>query len=53
MSKGLRNIKDDLEKQNTIYRRAQNKTDGLGHIAALEAQAKIKSKAKHEEPADA
>jgi hypothetical protein len=41
MSKGLRNIKDPLEKKETIKRRLKEKKGGLGYLAACDAKAKI------------
>lgn len=36
MSKGLRNIKDLLEKENVIQRRLREQKGGLGYLSALD-----------------
>lgn len=36
MSKGLRNIESELERENTIQRRLHEKKGGLGYLAALD-----------------
>ena len=41
MSKGLRNIKDRLERINTIERRLREGKGGLGYLAACDAKAKL------------
>lgn len=38
MSKGLRNIKDMLERANVVKRRLTEKKGGLGYLAALDYQ---------------
>jgi len=40
MSKGLRNIKDQVELKRTIERRINNGTKGLGYWAAVDYKAK-------------
>jgi len=37
MSKGLRNIKDPAERDNTIKRRLAERKGGLGYLAAIDA----------------
>ena len=40
MSKGLRNIKDLVERDNVVRRRLSEKKGGLGYLAALDYRAK-------------
>ncbi len=44
MSKGLRNIKDPIERYNTVERRLRGEGRGLGYLAAKDAMVGLKPK---------